>query len=311
MKNLKEKNEEVKIPLEKIKQVFNALPVDDILRIAKNIQERLKNDSTLAQKTKSEDESGWVTKADTDIQELILNYFANSPLTGTYNIKAEEKFTEEKSNIIKTWQLIVDPLDGTSEFRKGRDNWGVMVGACDNNGVLQYSWNLLSNGKIYSSENNETQNGLKSFSEKINNKEKLNIDVYNYGLEGTAEKFSKSFQEIFKQKENVCNQTSFPSAIWAGGQLSERKLDGLLWLPSELGKKWYPDYDLIFLGALSAQGFKIRIGKIGENNALIAIAPTEEDLELLYRVGLSMVPEDKKRDIRVSSNPLQITSKKL
>ena len=75
---------------------------------------------------------------------------------------------------------------------------------------------------------------------------------------------------------------------------------------SELGKKWYPDYDLIFLGALSYQGFKIRLGKIEGNNALIAIAPSDEDVERLYSVGLSMLSDDQRNILMKAENELQI-----
>jgi fructose-1,6-bisphosphatase/inositol monophosphatase family enzyme len=293
----------------KIKEAFSSIPVDNILQIAKVIQEKLKNDQTLAKQTKGEDEWGWVTKADTEIQKLILGYFADSALAGTYNIKAEEEFIEDKSIKEKTWQLIVDPLDGTSEFRKGRDGWGVMIGACDNNGVLQYSWNLLSDGTVYKSDIREETKKQSSFRELMRSGKKITIDVYDYGKKDTPDRFKKSCKEIFAVENENCELTSFPSAVWAGGQLANGKLDGLLWLPSELGKKWYPDYDLIFLGALASQGLKIILGKINENNALIAVAPTEDDANKLYEVGISMLKDDQKTKLQKAQNPLQITIK--
>ncbi len=293
--------------LNKIPEVFSALPTSEILEIAKDIQLKLKTDQTLAEKKKGEDEWGWVTKADTEIQKLILDYFANSPVQGSYKTVAEEDFIEEKSDSKPVWKLIVDPLDGTSEFRKGGERWGVMVGACDENGALVYSWNLLSTGEIYES-NDLGKNSLpKSFSEKINSGKKLAIDVYDYGRDGTQERFLELFQKTFNLANYTCDQTSYPSAVWAGGQLASGKLDGLLWLPSELGKKWYPDYDLIFLGALSRQGLKVRLGKIDENNGMVAIAPNDEDVEKLYEVGLSMLSEEQKAVLVKAPNGLKIT----
>ena len=295
----------------KIPEVFSSIPFQKILKIAKDIQIKLSTDQTLAKKTKGEDELGWVTKADIEIQKFILNYFALSSLSGTYKITAEENFVEEKSERDAIWRLVVDPLDGTSEFQKDGDRWGVMVGACDENRVLKYSWNLLSTGEIYSSNNIEKKIRRKSFREEINKGEKITIDVYDYGREGTQERFAKSFQKIFNLENYTCDQTSYPSAVWAGGQLASGKLDGLLWLPSELGKKWYPDYDLIFLGALFCQGLKIRLGKIDGNNALIAIAPSDADVERLYSVGLLMLSDDQRNILIKAENELQIAKQLL
>ena len=74
-------------------------------------------------------------------------------------------------------------------------------------------------------------------------------------------------------------------------------MNGLLWLPSNQGKKWYPDYDLIFLGALQKKGYEILIGKIKNNNALIAVAPTKKDVEKLYQIGTNLVPKQLKTKI--------------
>ena len=68
---------------------------------------------------------------------------------------------------------------------------------------------------------------------------------------GAREKFPTGFKT-----------TSYPAAIWAGWELFNGRLDGLVWLPSEAGKKNYPDYDLVFLDALKRQGWKVLLGKL-------------------------------------------------
>lgn len=287
-----------------ITRVFSLIPKDKILAIANDIKLRLVSDKTLVD---MKDKKEYVTKADIEIQKFLLDYFADSKLAGTYKIKAEEDLvaTEKtlNNNKDKKWQLIIDPLDGTSAFCKGAETWGVMVGACDNEGKLIYSWNLVSSGEIF-------QTGLSIGSRILGNftsKAKVKIDVYDYGA-GASEKFGMIFEERTGLTSEQYEQTSYPAAVWAGWQLYQGKLDGLLWLPSKEGKKNYPDYDLIFLGALKQKGYKIRLDKVGDNVEMVVVAPSWNDLENLWQSGLELVSEEKRKEI-TPEEKLLITDK--
>jgi fructose-1,6-bisphosphatase/inositol monophosphatase family enzyme len=285
-------------------QVFLLIPKDEILAIANDIKLRLTSDKTLIEmKAKKE----YVTKADIEIQNFLLNYFANSKLAGTYKIKAEEKLSEadkaKSDGKDKSWQLIIDPLDGTSAFCKGVETWGVMVGACDMAGKLLFSWNLVSSGELYMTNLESTIIGRLSFKEKVKNQ----IDVYDYGA-SASERFAKIFEEKSGLTPNQYEQTSYPAAVWAGWQLYQSKLDGLLWLPSSQCKKNYPDYDLIFLGALKQKGYKIRLGKVGSSVEMAVVAPSWSDLENLWQTGLKMITEKKRNELE-QEEKLFITGK--
>lgn len=298
-KNMEEKNKNISSGMmNNIIKVFSQIDGKQFLEIAKIIKEKINKDPSLIEIKSKKD---YVTQADIQIQQTILDFFANSSLKGTYKIKAEEELTPKQKNANqgeKKWQLLIDPLDGTGAFCKSSDNWGVMIGACDLNGQLIYSWNMVSTGEIY--QTSSEVKSRQSFSKKIANGESIAIDVYDYGA-GASEKFGSIFEIQSGYTKNQYNQTSYPAAIWAGWQLYQEKLDGMLWLPSTEGKKNYPDYDLIFLGALRQKGYQIRLGKIGDSIEMIAIAPTREDLEVLWKTGLEMVPFGKK-DILESSD---------
>ena len=233
-----------------------------------------------------------------------MEYFGKSELAGTYSIKAEEK-TSVYGNSSGQYQLIIDPLDGTSPFIKQQETWGTMIGLCDRTGILKYSWNMVANGNIYKTSDNPKK--LKSFQEKLRLKEKIIIDVYDY-KSGASDKFGSVFEKLSGVKTEQYSQTSYPAAVWTGWELFTGNLDGLLWVSSDKGKKFYPDYDLVFLGALSSIGFKIRLGKVDNNNAIIAIAPTDEDADLLYTAGLNLIPISQQESIRLAENFLQITN---
>lgn len=290
--------------LREISEVIEKIPVDEVLKIAEYIKERMKNDSDLIE---IKEKKQFVTKADKDIQAFILEYLENSRLKGTYKIKAEEDLAKKyiQGN---SWKLLVDPLDGTSAFCNGKNEWGVMIGACDIDGILRYSWNLVSSGDVYSSGINQFSEILESFSSKIDKEEKIAIDVYDYGA-GASERFGAVFEKLSGLNNSHYIQTSYPAAVWTGWKLFTQELNGLLWLPSNEGKKFYPDYDLIFLGALKARGYNIRLGKIGTENIMIAIAPLKEDIEILWKTGLELIPEKQREEIQVSQNPLQINTK--
>ena len=86
----------------------------------------------------------------------------------------------------------------------------------------------------------------------------------------------------------------------------QEKVNGLLWLPSKKGKKWYPDYDLVFLGALFNKGYNIIIGKKDNNNSMIAIGLTLKDAEKLYEIGLSLLPKNQRQKMKKIVNKLKI-----
>lgn len=297
-------NQNTEIPLRKIIEVFKQINVKDILSIAKDIQKRLLSDKSLILKG-SKNEYKLVTQADIEIQKLLLDYFYNTSLKGTYKVIAEETIQNNKNIKNTGWKLIIDPLDGTSSFKKQSGMWGVMVGACDNMGILRYSWNLISTGEIYTSGYKSSQKI--SFKNKIAKEKFISIDVYDYDSSS-----SDRFKDIFKSYFNVGNdqiiQTSYPAAIWAGYKLYTGGLDGLLWLPSNKGKKSYPGYDLIFLGALLNKGYNVIIGKTGLNNSMLVVAPVIKDAEKLYKVGLDLLPAGKKNKMEKFVNTLNIAN---
>lgn len=287
------KNKYLKIPLKQIKNVFERINSKSIISTAKRIQKQLITNKSLIKN--NDDIYKIVTQADIEIQKILLNYFDTSSLKDTYEVIAEETILNKNNNKNVTWKLIVDPLDGTNSFRNQKNTWGVMIGACDMNGILKYSYNIVSTGEIYKTENNKKLT-LKSFKQLTKTGKKILVDIYDYSS-GASARFDSVFEQQFSIGPSQYDKTSYPAAIWAGWQLYDQKLNGLLWLPSNQGKKWYPDYDLIFLGALRERGYEILIGKIENNNALIAIAPTKEDVEKLYQIGTNLIPKRLKKEI--------------
>ncbi len=280
--------------IKEIEETFKNIPAFDILTIANRAQAALKNNSELRWEKK---EGELVTKADLLIQKLLLEYFSESPLAGTFLVKAEETHGEERNCLPNSqciWQLLIDPLDGTSSFCRGEKTWGTMVGLCDKRGDLIYSWNMISSGEVFSSLNSRERDTM-SLQERQKQSKSFIFDVYDYGA-GAASHFSKAFEEVSleKFKSTDIEVTSFPAAVWAGWELFNENIDGLLWLPSSKGKENYPDYDLIFIGALVEQGWKVRIGKTDREKQstiqMVAISRSEEMLEMLWKTGLLISP---------------------
>lgn len=294
-----------KIPIKEIKKVFKEINAKDILFIANSIQKNLKKDSKLILNSKDA-EYKLVTQADIKIQKLLLDYFNNSSLKGTYEVITEEQNSEKNNNEGNiTWKLIIDPLDGTSSFIKQTSTWGIMVGACDCSGILRYSWNLMSNGDIYSSGSKKIRQ--KSLKKIINEKKSISIDIYDYDA-SSSRQFKNSFKTIYDIQDNQITQTSYPAAICAGYELYKQSLDYLLWLPSDRGKKNYPSYDLIFLGALFDRGYNVIIGKNGNDNSIVTVGPTLKDTEKIYEVGLNLLSMNERKTIRKIVNKLKITN---
>lgn len=278
--------------------VFEGLPVTDIITEAKKIQQQLiKNPSLIEYK----DDNEVVTKADISIERIILDYFSASSLQKTYVVKSEEQAPQINNEA--SWQLIVDPLDGSVEFAGGGLSWGVMIGAADNTGELIFSWNLISTGKIFTSEM-PVKLLLTPFADKIADNKKLIIDVFDYKADA-AKNFKTELQKKYGLRPAQYQITSEPSAICAGFNIWRGVSDGLLWLPSTKGKQSYPDYDLIFLGALAKAGYAIRLGKLNNIINLVAVAPTDDDVEKLYDLGRNCIPKNIKLQ---KTNKLIITS---
>lgn len=269
-------------------RVFASIPKEDILKTACDIQGRLASDPSLIE---AKDMTELVTQADKKIQnEIILPYMDSSPLGGTFLVKAEEELDSGRSpGGEASWQLVVDPLDGTEEFCAGGERWGAMVGACDLTGRMFYSWNLLSSGEVFMT--GDTAERPLSFAEKQASGRPVAIDIYDYS-EGAAKSFTEYFTRFPVQT------TSYPAAVWAGARLYHNDLDGILWLPSDSGKRNYPDYDLVFLGALNDRGFKMRLGKNKSGGTeLVAVAPDDKEADYLLQTGLAMITDDKRQRI--------------
>lgn len=288
-----------------IEKVFNEIPAERILELARSISLEIKNNPHLVQ---LKDKTEYVTEADIQIQKFILDYFAHSSLAGSYLIKAEEALVSEQNQNHSNfqYQLIVDPLDGTNAFCRNEESWGSMVGLCDRAGRIIYSWNLLSNGEIFSTSG--THSSLSNWTEAMASKGCLTFDVFDYGSVAVDR-----FKEAFKSKtsdpisEAQIQITSYPSAVWTGSKLYNGQLDGLLWLPSNLGKKSYPDYDLTVFGVLKEQGWQAALGKLGADVVMIAVAPTENELEILWETGVSMMNEETASSL-IYDGELRITS---
>ena len=279
-----------------IKATFDQIPVREVLAIARRVQSSIVADPRAVIRKNS---SEIVTKADLEIQRILIQYFAESPLAGMYKIKAEEETARAVESDSAQLQLLIDPLDGTNPFVRGEPLWGTMVGLCNSQGVLQYSWNLLSDGSIYSS--NGAQE-LPPASWESDRSRELAIDLFDYGA-GVA---MRAAQMLGRR----CRATSMPSAVWTGWMLLRGELDGLLWLPSSLGKRSYPDYDLVFLGALAARGFKVALGLssgASQEVAMVAVAPCEAGLEQLWNAGVSLLSGEQ-RAILERSDELRITA---
>lgn len=268
-----------------ILKAFKEIPFKRIIKIAHEIQKAIPSDPSLvSQKEKNET----VTKADLLIQELILDHFSNSALAGNYLINAEEKLNLRDINAnlnSKNWQLIVDPLDGTSAFSEGGKTWGTMVGLCDRYGKLIYAWNMVSSGEIF-----ESSCDGEALILNHHNSDSLRIDVDNYGA-GARDSFAPMLERLSDGQYAASNisTTAFPAAVWTGWQLFNHNLDALLWLPSDKGKRFYPEYDLIFLGALKKQGWQITLGKFENKIQMVAVASSTEVLELICKTGSQLI----------------------
>ena len=296
---------------EVIRKIFDGIPVAALLAIAAETHTNLQSVTSATDSRVSwhKDATEIVTEADLQMQECLLSHFANSALAGSYSIKAEEEVPDayqlpaaDTANM--QWQLLIDPLDGTSSFCRGEETWGTMVGLCDRQGLLVYSWNMVSGGQQYSTWSAHTAESHLGWS----GKSEIRIDVYDYGA-GVAERFPEQLERVSAGQCSAAQVTvsSLPAAVAAGLALFEKRLDGLLWLPSDQGKKVYPDYDLVFLGALREQGWHVVLGTTALGVELVAVAANQEQADLLWQTGLHLLPA-KHAEMLQRKTELQITS---
>lgn len=278
-----------KFPHKRIQQVFSHIPGEKLLAIAEEVQNKIRQGSVVFEEKSPND---WVTQADIAIQHQLLEYFAASELAGTYFIDAEEELTTEqqqkKGAGEKSWTLVIDPLDGTNAFKRGEKYWGVIVGACDNSGVLQESWAITSEGNVYSTANNANGTAF-SLSQQLQKKHPLVLDYDDYDTGNKQGVHQALAQKIRCAPEEIVLR-DYPSAMWVGWEVYQGNLDGFIWIASEGGKKTYPAYDLAFLATLKKQGRGIVLGKSGRENVLVLVAPNQEQAETLYEVGKAYLP---------------------
>lgn len=286
-------NAEKTITPEMARDFFSTLPKEEILAYAKNIQNMIMSgDETTIQK---KNDGTLATEADTAIERMIVDCFNKSKIAKLCGVRGEEGVADLKKE--NSWMLLVDPIDGSSSLVKGADTWGVMVGLLDEKGILRYSWNAISTGEVF--QTNEISQNSKKINEMkpLRDQQNVRIDFYDY-KSGQEEMFLKQFENV---TQNKCELTSCPAAISAGWQLYSGKLSALVWVPGENEKKMYPDYDLVFLAPLVEQGFCVQIGK-SENgeNAIVIVAPTKEDADALYGIAESIAKI--KSEVKISKS---------
>jgi hypothetical protein len=210
-------------------------------------------------------------------------------------IRGEEQVGDIKKS--GRWTILIDPIDGSYAFDQGSEMWGVMVGFLDEQGILKYSWNLLSTGEIFETSTTKLLPARKSLSQT----EEPSIDFYDYGS-GEKDIFQEKLRPVGL---NNCEITSLPAALWAGWKLYKNNLSALVWIMGEHEKKIYPDYDLIFLDILKRQGYKMRLGKlISSENAIVVVAPTDEDADMLYKIAFDIVSRKSNLEITEIKNKL-------
>jgi len=258
-----------------ILDAFNKIDSVKLLKIARTFQLEIDKGNI---KSKGFDGWGLVTNADLELQNEIIEYFNSVPiLQNTFNIKAEEEITNElySQNDAK-WVLIIDPLDGTKEFINATEKWGIMIAAGEINGDVFYSMCILADGRVYSSEMNQ------SIYPSVNN----TIDIFDYS-NNFNEKLGREIVNTFGENLSI---SAYPSAIYACSQVMDGICKGLVWLPSKTGKKHYPLYDLIFLPIL-LQRFHSRIYCSDGDVVCLILSPTKKQNLLISEILLENYKE--------------------
>jgi hypothetical protein len=189
------------------------------------------------------------------------------------------------------------------EAKKNGAAWSAFLIAKKNE--LEYSWNLVSSGEIFSSFKSQ------KIDFKQTNQQK-SFDIYDYGG-NSAKLFPQKLEDLSsgKYKKEQIQVTSHPTAVWTGFELFSGRLNGLLWLPfkgepgvEKKGKGYYPNYDLIFIGALIEQGWQVLLGKEHELIQVLAVAESKDDLELLKNSALSLMSSERKLNFQSGTSIL-------
>jgi myo-inositol-1(or 4)-monophosphatase len=79
---------------------------------------------------KSDGTGNYATIADTEAEDLIIKMIQENPVLKDHEILAEES-GGKKANSDYKW--IIDPIDGTQNFRNGMTDYGISIGVIHNN----------------------------------------------------------------------------------------------------------------------------------------------------------------------------------
>ena len=289
--------------------VFSKVPYMELLAWLTDYQSKIKPEDITA-KYKTE----LVSPADIESQTRLVEYFKNSPLFSYCNIRGEEMSENLPSfDPKKEYQIIIDPIDGSPEYAKGGECWGIMIGVCDKAGRNVYSWFVTSTGELLTSRNVSLV-AHNSFSECASTKGKILIDVYGYGDEVLTARAKSEIQSRLGGLGDFAQFTSLPAALWAARDVVTGKSSGLLWLPSTMGKGGYPDYDLVFLDAVQRAGLKVMMARTDETPEgsegkvqMFAIASTDDDLAILWKSGVSALGDAYNPAWKIDTKDLIIT----
>lgn len=242
----------------RIINAFKSIDSAKLLNIAESHQNKLNQENV---KSKGMGIWGQVTDADIEIQYSIIEYFNKIPeLSGTFCIKSEEKIENIDFPENPSWVLIIDPLDGTNEFVKKTNKWGILIGAGEIGSEIFFSVCINADGDFFTNEYDKSEI-----------KEGNEIDIFDYSNEHVENVF-KQISSLYKGIGVVTH----PSASYSLARIVKGKSKGLIWVPSDKGKKYYPLYDLLFLPILFGS-FPTKI-YIFENKALTVIVAESQYL---------------------------------
>ncbi len=257
-------------------ETWRTLPAETWLAHARQVQTALQAGTLTAQ---HKDATELVTAADTALQQMILQHWAASGAAGQYAIWAEEELGPEwaEQPADPDWYLLVDPIDGTSAFARGEDQWGTMVGGLNRDGSWRASWNVTAGGEMYTNWGPAPRPAATPLAER----ETVQLLYCDYGAGGEP----AAVAAVRALTQRPVTTVVVPAAVCEGAALTYGRADALLWVASGEGKRTYPLYDLVYLGALTAQGWVVRLGFAGRDVMLVVVAATVADAEALVKVG--------------------------
>jgi hypothetical protein len=269
-----------------IRSAFEAIDTGSLIRFGESFRKAGEDNNE-----ESDIQIDWdvTTEADNQTQKRIVKYFNIKELEGTFAIMGEEF---QKVNPNASWNLLIDPIDGTASFVNGGE-WGILIGAADLEGNLIYSMLISSSGRCYFADCR--QDPSKNFDTVS---QPMRMDIFNYEMD-IPEDFVKTLENDFRNIEiskNVAASISY-------SMLLEDELDSLVWLPSESGKKIYPYYDLIGLGVLRAAGFFVITAGDKSGVRCVIVARSTDAAERLYGIVIDTFPN---YDLSRSTDPLKL-----